>query len=112
MSSRDPETALRERWIRAGLIFLSAIAVMMVVAVCGYLIRQPAHQTALTLHIGVALTFLTYLAAARWIERRAPSEFSPRRALPEFAAGVPAGIAFISLVMAILWIAGVYRPEG
>jgi uncharacterized protein len=112
MFGSHPEATLRERWIEAGSIFITAIAVLIVIAVYGYAITKVALQSELTLHVGVALMCLAYVAAVRWVERRPASEFSPRYALADFTVGVPAGIALISLAIAILWAVGVYRPQG
>jgi hypothetical protein len=65
----------------------------------------------LALAVGYAIIFIAiYLAAVRWIERRAATEFSMRRALPELGGGFLGGAGLISGAIAILWLAGVYRP--
>jgi hypothetical protein len=48
----------------------------------------------------------------KWIERRSPTELAIHRALPEVSAGLLTGFGLFSLVMTILWICGVYHPEG
>jgi membrane protease YdiL (CAAX protease family) len=55
---------------------------------------------------------LVYLAAVRWIERRAVTEFALARAVPEFAGGLVGGLVLFASVIAILWIAGAYQPQG
>ncbi|HEY1851132.1 MAG TPA: CPBP family intramembrane glutamic endopeptidase [Candidatus Binataceae bacterium] len=58
------------------------------------------------------VTLVAYLAAVTWIERRAPAELRPHDAPGAFAGGVLTGIALMSLVIGILWAAGVFRPAG
>ncbi len=61
----------------------------------------------------VALACLaTYIAGARLIERRRPTELAANRALPEGITGVAIGFMLFSVVMAILLVMGVYHPTG
>jgi membrane protease YdiL (CAAX protease family) len=95
------------------LIFLTALAVVVAFAAYLFLIKRTEIQSVLVAYAGLSIVCLaTYLAAVTWIERRLPAEFSLRNALPVCAAGFVAAVALFSLVMAILWIAGVYQPQG
>jgi uncharacterized protein len=58
------------------------------------------------------LVLATYILASRLIERRIPTELAANRALPEGAAGVVLGFVLFAVVMAVLWVAGVYHPAG
>ena len=61
----------------------------------------------------VALACLaTYIAGARLIERRKPTELAANRALPEGTAGIAIGFLLFAVVMAILLVMGVYHPAG
>ncbi len=104
---------MRKRLKQAGLTFLSLLAVVIAFAGYAYLIAQSGNRSAFVGYVGLAIVCLvTYLAAARWIERRVPTEFSLHHALPALGAGLLGGIAMFSAVMAILWAAGAYRAEG
>jgi membrane protease YdiL (CAAX protease family) len=104
---------MRERWKQAGLILLSLVAVVAAMAAYPFLMTATANQSFHVGHIGLAIVCLVaYLAAARLIERRAPTELSLRHALPALGAGLLVGVALFALVMAVLWIAGAYRPQG
>jgi CAAX protease family protein len=70
-------------------------------------------------HMGAAgaavlavLCLAAYILACRLIERRIPTELAANRALPEGAAGVVIGFVLFAVVMAILFVAGVYHPAG
>jgi CAAX protease family protein len=104
---------MRERWKQAGLMFLSLLAVVAMMVGYARLITELGNQSLYVGHIGLAIVCLVaYLAAARLIERRAPTELSLSHALPALGAGLLVGIALFALVMAVLWIAGAYRPQG
>lgn len=109
---------MQTRWKQAGLIALSTLAVGLAVVASLLLLRNypnslMANPSQFEGQLDLAaVSLLSYLAAVRWIERRVPTEFSLRHALRVLAAGTLAGIALLSLVMAILWVAGTYRPEG
>ena len=110
---------MRERWKQAGLLLLSVLAVWLVFYTGLYLLKYhyPAilapYRSEAEGQLDVAvICLLAYLAAAKWIERRTPTELSPRHALSGLAAGALAGIAMLALVIATLWLAGVYRLQG
>lgn len=104
---------MRERWKQAGLTCLTLLAVAIAVAAYMFVLSQAGNQSAFIGHVGLAIvSFVAYLAAVKWIERRAPAELSFRSALPAFGVGLLAGAAQFSLLMAILWIAGAYRAQG
>jgi uncharacterized protein len=102
---------LHKPWKEAGLGLLNLVAIVLVIAVA-----QPVLRKYLPNAVGGALLALlvltTYIAASKWIERREPTELSARHLLPEAAAGFAAGLVLFSSVMAILWAAGVYHPDG
>ena len=103
---------MRARWKQAGLILLSACTVAIAFAAYLKLLGVIGNRSAFLGYAGMGIICLAaYLAAVRWIERRVPTELSPRHALPAFAAGSVAGIALFSLVIAVLLVAGVYRPQ-
>ena len=103
---------MRERWKQVGLILLSALAVAAALNAAGYLAYKLIGGVFIAIYFTSALaSFVGYLAAVRWIERRQVTEFSPA-ALPALAGGLGGGIALFSVVMAILWVAGVYQPHG
>lgn len=101
---------MKQRWKEAGLIFPGFVAVVIAFVIVALLLRNLGGAVQL---IGVAIICLTaYLAAVKWIERRAQTELSLHHALPVLAAGMLGGVALFSLVMAIEWLAGAYRPAG
>ena len=59
-----------------------------------------------------AALVLLYFAGARWIERRQVVELRLAGSARGILSGLLLGIALFSAVMAILWIAGAYRPAG
>jgi membrane protease YdiL (CAAX protease family) len=59
-----------------------------------------------------AVLVLLYFAGARWIERRKVVELRLAGSARGVLSGLLLGIALFSSVMAILWIAGAYRPAG
>lgn len=104
---------MRERWKQAGLVFLSFLAVLAFMAAYPMLANKIGIDTFYVAHIGFAIvTLAAYLAATLLIERRAPTELSLSHALPALGAGLLIGMAQFALVMAVLWIAGAYRPQG
>lgn len=98
-------------WKEAGLGLLNLVAIILVIVVA-----QPVFRKYLPDAAGGALLALlvlaTYIAASKWIERRAPSELNVSHLAPEGAAGFVAGLVLFASVMAILWAAGVYHPAG
>ena len=108
---------MRERWKQAFWILVSA-AVVLSVAFAS-LVLLNTYPNLLMLHPGdfegqVELAIVCvaiYLAVVRWIERRPATELSPHHALQALAAGLLGGIALVSLIIAILWIVGVFQPE-
>jgi membrane protease YdiL (CAAX protease family) len=106
---------VRQRWKQAGLIFLTLLAVVIAIFACAYALRSGwLRINSVVVAYGTTgiVSFVVYLAAVRWIERRPVTEFSPGPALPEFAGGLVAGLGLFALVIAILWIAGAYQPLG
>jgi membrane protease YdiL (CAAX protease family) len=98
---------------QAGLIVLSAVVVAGAYAAYAFAIRRSQVHSPLLAYGGLTLVCVAvYLGAARWIERRRPEEFSARNALPAFIAGVIGALVVFCLVMATLWAAGVYQPNG
>lgn len=102
---------MHKPWKEAGLALLNLVAVILVIVVAQPVLRKYLPDAA-----GIALLALlvlaTYIAASKWIERRASSELRTSHLLPESAAGLAAGLALFAGVMAILWVVGVYHPAG
>jgi uncharacterized protein len=104
---------VRMRWKQAGLILLGLLAVVIARFGWSYLAFEMGNRSLLLTFVPATVIMLAvYVAATRWIEWRAATELSPRRALPVLAAGIVGGIAMFALVMAILWLAGAYHPGG
>ena len=102
---------MRTRWKDAGLGTLTLVAVAAAMVVGEMVIRR--HVPAMAARGLTALLVLgTYIAASKWIERRAVSDLDATRLLPEAASGFVAGLALFAIVMAVLWAAGVYHPAG
>jgi membrane protease YdiL (CAAX protease family) len=101
---------MRKAWIRAGLAFVNLILIAGFIAVTqGWLQKHLGSAGAAVL----ALLCLTlYVAISKLIERRDPRELAARRAVPELGMGLAGGLLLFSLVMAFLWIARAYHPQG
>jgi uncharacterized protein len=93
-----------------GLGLLNLVAVVLVIALVQPLLRK--HMPAAGAAVLAVLCLATYIAALRLIERRIPTELAANRALPEGAAGIVTGFLLFTVVMAILFAAGVYHPAG
>jgi uncharacterized protein len=65
-----------------------------------------------TLMLASATLLIIYIAGARWIERRRPTELMGSIGLAEFASGIGLGVVLFSVVLGLLWVAGVYHPSG
>jgi membrane protease YdiL (CAAX protease family) len=102
---------LRKVWKEVGLGCLNLLLLVAIIILAQLWLRK--HGTPL---LGAAilalLCFAAYTGAAKWIERRPPTELVNNRALPEGLAGMALGFALFSVVMGILWAAGVYRFAG
>jgi membrane protease YdiL (CAAX protease family) len=104
---------MQPRWRQAGLILLSTVAVWLAVAAYFHLVPLLQIHYFVFVFAGLAaVCVVAYLASVTWIERRRPSEFSPHGALSELCIGALTGLALFAVVMAILWVAGVYRLDG
>jgi len=104
---------MRERWKQAGLTSLSFLAVLAALAAYAVLMIAIGNTSVFVGYVGLAIVNLAaYLTAVKLIERRLPLELSLHRALPALGGGLLAGAALICLLMAVLWIAGVYQPQG
>jgi membrane protease YdiL (CAAX protease family) len=101
---------LRKTWKEVGLGFLNLLAVAGVIAVAQPLLRK--YSSAAGAGVLAVLCLGVYVAASKWIERRAPTELSVQRAPVELAAGMLLGLVLFSSVMLVLWIVGVYHPAG
>ena len=104
---------MRTRWKQAGLILLGLLAVVIVRVGWSYFAFEIGNRSLFLDFVPATLIMLAvYVAAVRFIERRPVTELSPRRAPAVLAAGIAGGIALFALVMAVLWLAGFYRPSG
>jgi membrane protease YdiL (CAAX protease family) len=107
------ETDVRQRWIEAGLIFLTLLLLIVVYVGCVFALRRMHDISAVQAYVGVGIAcLLVYLVGARFIERRPITDFALSPALPETAVGLVAGIALFASVIFVLWSAGVYQPQG
>ncbi|MES2957385.1 MAG: CPBP family intramembrane glutamic endopeptidase [Pseudomonadota bacterium] len=61
---------------------------------------------------GALAAIAAYALYVRWVERRAVTELSHRRALPELGEGLLAGAAMVLAVVGSLALLGVYRFHG
>lgn len=84
-------------------------AVWIGVATLASSVHLPPEMTGLVL---AAAGFATYVAYARYVERRQVTELQPRAALPQTFAGFAAGIGLFGIVIAILAASGHYRVIG
>lgn len=103
---------MRKRWKEFGLGMLAMLLALLVMSGLQFVYKK--YLPASVGPLAVAATFLlSYVAGARWIERRRPiSELALRRALPETTTGLALGFILFSATMAILWAIGVYYPAG
>jgi CAAX protease family protein len=100
---------MRKAWIRAGLAFVNLVLLTgFIVATQGWLQRRFGSAGAGVLAL---LCLALYIAISKLIERRDPRELAPR-AVPELGMGLAGGLLLFSLVMAFLWIARAYHPQG
>jgi membrane protease YdiL (CAAX protease family) len=102
---------LRKVWKELGLGCLNLLLLVVIIIVAQLWLHK--HGTPL---LGAAILALlclaAYVGAAKWIERRPPTELVNNRSLPESLAGMALGFVLFSVVMGILWAAGVYRFTG
>jgi membrane protease YdiL (CAAX protease family) len=108
--SSSLEKILRKTWKEVGLGLLNLLAIVAVIAASQPILRKYLHAAGAA--VLAILCLAAYVAASKWIERRTPAELAIDRALPETGAGMVGGLGLFSLVMAILWVAGVYHPAG
>ncbi len=101
---------MRKTWKEAGLALLSLLVVAG--GIVGVQLLLQKHLRAGGPAVVAVLCLAAYLAAQKWIERRTPVELAIHRALPEVAAGMLLGLGLFCSVMAILWVARAYHPEG
>jgi uncharacterized protein len=107
------EMNVRERWKRAGLIFLSLLALVIAFVACAVAVRLIGIHSIVIAYVALAtVCSLAYLASVRWVERRPVAEFSLPPALPELAGGMMVGLALFAIVIGVLWAVGVYQPQG
>ena len=62
--------------------------------------------------LAILVAYLAYAAYVRLIEKRPVKELEGSRALRELGLGLLVGLGVFSLIIAILWILGVYRVSG
>jgi membrane protease YdiL (CAAX protease family) len=101
---------LRKTWKAVGLGLVNLLLVVGTIAAVQPLLRK--YTGAGGEAVLVALCVGVYIAACKWIERRAPTELTVGRAPVELVSGILLGLALFSSVMTILWIAGAYQPAG
>lgn len=104
---------MRKTWKEAGLGLLNLLLVVAVIVVSQLWLQKHFRAAGAAGAALLAVICLgTYIAGSKWIERRTPTELAIRHVLPELGAGMLAGLALFSSVMAILFICGVYHPFG
>jgi membrane protease YdiL (CAAX protease family) len=102
---------IRSKLAYVGRGALSLLVVLAVVLGLQALTRRHLPDT-LGLVILCSALVVFYLAAARWIERRRPSELLADAGYAEFAAGLALGLTLFSTLMLLLWMFGVYHRSG
>ena len=101
---------MRKTWKEVGLGTLSLLAIILVIIGTHPVLPHIPHMVGGTL---LALSLLaTFIACAKWIERRTPSELDLHRFLPETTIGLVIGFGLFAISMTILWAIGVYHPAG
>ncbi len=101
---------MRKTWKEVGLGTLSLLAIILVIVATHPVLPHLPHMVG---GILLALSLLaTFIACARWIERRTPSELDLHHFLPEMAIGLVIGFGLFAISMTILWAIGVYHPAG
>jgi len=91
-----------------------AMAIAWVIKMSGFDPRSLPASTRSLIRFGIQLaaTVLAYVFLVKVIERRRISEMSARMALPLTGFGLAAGVLLITVVVAIMWLAGAYRIVG
>lgn len=79
----------------------------------GYMLAHPWPGLAIGMVAEALIGFFLYRRFVRKHEHREPTELAiSGSAMKEFAAGLAVGAGFITAVMGILWLLGVYYPTG
>ena len=81
---------MRKTWKEVGLGLLNLLAVVVVLVGIQPLLHK--YLGAAGAAVLAVLCLATYVAASKWIERRAPAELAIHRALPELATGMLVGL--------------------
>lgn len=101
----------RETWKEAGLGLLNLVAVFGAAIVASNLLHR--HLPPMTGQAVIAAWgLLVYLAGSKWIEKRSTVELSPSGSVSQTLMGFVLGFVLFTTTMAILWIAGIYHPQG
>jgi hypothetical protein len=101
---------MRKTWKEVGLGTLSLLAIILIIVATHPVLPHLPHMVG---GILLALSLLaTFIACAKWIERRTPSELDLHHFLPEMAIGLVIGFGLFALSMTTLWAIGVYHPAG
>jgi len=101
---------MRKTWKEVGLGTLSLLAIILIIVATHPVLPHLPHMVG---GILLALSLLaTFIACAKWIERRTPSELDGHHFLPEMAIGLVVGFGLFAISMTILWAIGVYHPAG
>jgi len=98
---------------RACVLGISTTALLVIMSVVrSFWARQGPVLATLLLFMAAGGSVLFYALLVRVIERRRPSEFSPRLGVHEFGAGALLGLVAISLTVALMWMFGTYHVTG
>jgi branched-subunit amino acid transport protein len=81
---------LRKTWRELGLGLLNLLLVVGAVVAMQPVLRKYLGSAGAA--VLAALCLGVYIAAAKWIEQRTPTELAVSRALPELGAGIVAGL--------------------
>ncbi len=97
---------------------LAALGLTMAIAwglkVSGFNVKalSPSAKSLVRFGIQISATVLAYVVLVKLVEQRRLSELDARRALPLTVFGFAAGTLLITLIVGVMWLAGVYRIVG
>jgi hypothetical protein len=75
-------------------------------------LASPLQRALMQLVMRALPALLAYLVLVRWVERRTPTELSPRSLIPHGIVGIVAGALLFSAVVSVLWLLGSYHVVG
>jgi uncharacterized protein len=75
-------------------------------------LASPLQRAFMDMVMRAVPALLAYLVLVRWVERRTPTELSPRSLIPHGIVGAVAGVLLFSTVVGMLWLSGSYHVTG